>query len=138
MKAYAIKSGATESKLRGLGHDIAAALQHSDALGLTIAPALTKDEIASVELLSYWYKQKLLEYPLIQGYRVPSSYVLRSILDRLLVATFVATWGSLQPRNHRGFHVHLEALYGRPPTGYIEREHQDPSSPGETALDIEP
>jgi len=42
---------------------------------LVVPNGLSDQEEKNIGLLGYWYKLKLLEYPLVQGYLVPHSRV---------------------------------------------------------------
>jgi hypothetical protein len=99
LKAHALSVGATEKELRGLGHDLEAALAFVIERGFKfeLAPA----ERENFAILNHWYRRKLLEYPLVQGYVAPNMRTVRVLVDRVLAAVFVAMWGEAQYRHDR-------------------------------------
>jgi hypothetical protein len=114
LKAYAINRGATETELKGLGHDLERALQHAESKSLPLE--LTDEDRGVIALLSQWHKTKATTYPLVRGYVIPKPALARRVVDRTIGAAYVAIWGPNQYRHDRdrtlGLSVPSDINYG--------------------------
>jgi hypothetical protein len=125
IKAYAIHSGATEKDVRKIGHDLEKGLEFVEERGFVLSPPFDDQERNSVLLLNDHYSEKLLEYPLMQGYMVPQPRIMRGVVDRVIAAAFIAIWGVDRYHYDRarsralGLTIPSDVFYGEPsPRGY--------------------
>jgi hypothetical protein len=95
LKAYLIYSRKTtekELRSRALGHQLLALWDAAHLHGLKLPDDVETDRPA-IDILNSNYADKLFEYPLVQGYVVVPTAMLRRLLHRLLSTVFSSIWG---------------------------------------------
>lgn len=90
-KAFAIHSGETERTLRGISHDLVAALALAEKNGLGLK--LTAGDRAALKMLSAFHTSAVLRYPQVGMYSFPRPRIMRLIVDGIVAAAFKAIMG---------------------------------------------
>jgi len=92
-KAYLIRQGATEARLRKLGHSLAALQAAAEETGFSSGTTLSMQDCEVIRFLDTDYRDKSFEYP---ERRITTGYnegLVRTVTDKVLRGAAVAIWG---------------------------------------------
>lgn len=87
VKGFLRGKGFTDKQLRQIGHDLVAAFQEAQANGLQELISFTDEDLAVVDLINPYYKQKDLQYSISGLKSIPEIDALIAVGERLWEST---------------------------------------------------
>lgn len=88
LKSYLLSVGASESQLRGIGHNLVACLSEVEARGLSKHFLFSPTERDDLSRINEYYERKELEYASGTAKTFPSVEQLRATVNRALTSIF--------------------------------------------------
>src|SRR5579862_5248833 len=95
-KAYLIRQGAAERRLRQLGHSLTELLSAAEETGFSASAGLSMPDCNCIRVLDSDYKDKSFEYPERRIYAGFGNPQVRIVTDKVLRGAATAIWGAEQ------------------------------------------